>query len=262
MQGSPQLYDYTHVNNRITPEIELDILMRNLKDSNLAPPLPEHRTRADWIREQGTHGTAARWAHEARIRPAQDGLLVYHAPENDEYRTVVPEPLQTPLIQWKHKNMCHMSTKKVCNALKTNFFFDNMYQKCKQVIDNCALCNLLKARMKHAHKHFRAKLHCTPRTSYGADYYGVRKNKLGYNNILGIIDLATGNLVLKAVRNRTAANTAHTLLYDIVVRKGIPLRFHSDAAKEFLSTAMSTLQSLLGMSKCYLLYYGVERLGR
>ena len=242
-------YKSVYVNNRLTPEIELDVLMKNLKDSNLSPPLPNHRTRADWIQAQVTHNTAARWAHEPRIRPAQDGLLVYHSPEQDEYRTVVPEPLQTPLIQWKHKNMCHMSTKKVHNALKKHFYFENMYQKCKQVVDDCALCNLLKARMKHAHKHFRAKLHCTPRTSYGADYYGVRKNKLGYNNILGIIDLATGNLVLKAVRNRTAANTAHTLLYDIVVKKGIPLRFHSDAAKEFLSTAMSTLQSLLGISK-------------
>ena len=89
--------------------------------------------------------------------------------------------------------------------------------------------------MKHAHRHFRAKLHCTPRTSYGADYYSVKKNKLGYDNILGIIDLATGNLVLRAVKGRTAANTAHTLFYDVIVHKGIPLRFHSDAAKEFLS---------------------------
>ena len=111
------------------------------------------------------------------------------------------------------------------------------------------LMQLTQTRMKHAHRHFRAKLHCTPRTSYGADYYSVKKNKLGYDNILGIIDLATGNLVLRAVQGRTAANTAHTLLYDVVVHKGIPLRFHSDAAKEFLSTAMSTLQNLLGIQK-------------
>ena len=59
--------------------------------------------------------------------------------------------------------------------------------------------------------------------------------------MLGIIDLATGNLVLRAVQGHTAANTAHTLFYDVIVHKGIPLQFHSDAAKEFLSTAMSTL---------------------
>ena len=242
-------YKNVYVNNRVTPEIDLQQLMRNLKDSNLTPPLPDHRSRQDWIDEQVRHRTSALWAHEPRVGPAQDGLLMYRSPQNDTLLTVVPEPLQTPLIEWKHKQMCHMSTKKVYNELKKKFFFNNMHQKCKQVVDDCALCNLLKARKNHAHKHFRAKLYCTPRTSYGADYYSVKKNKLGYDNVLGIIDLSTGNLVLRAVQGRTAANTAHTLFYDVIVHKGIPLQFHSDAAKEFLSTAMSTLQTLLGIRK-------------
>ena len=67
--------------------------------------------------------------------------------------------------------------------------------------------------------------------------------------MLDIIDLATGNLVLNAVKGRTAANTAHTLFYKIVVIKGVPLRFHSDAAREFLSTAMGTLETMLGIQK-------------
>ena len=102
--------------------------------------------------------------------------------------------------------------------------------------------------MKHAHKHFRPKLFCTPRTAYGADYYGVgKKNSKGYNNILGIIDLATGHLVLQAVKQRTAANTAETLFYKIISEKGVPLLFHSDAAKEFVSTAMNALSKTLGI---------------
>ena len=145
--------------------------------------------------------------------------------------------------------MCHMSAGKVYNVLKKRFHFKRMFKICHEVVDECALCNLLKARMKHAHKHFRAKLAIEPRTSYGADYYAVKMNKFGYNNILGIIDLSTGYLVLKAVKGRSAANTAHTLFYEIVVRKGVPLRFHSDAAREFLSTAMSSLQNLLGIGK-------------
>ena len=140
---------------------------------------------------------------------------------------------------------------KILNVLKKRFHFAHMHKKvCHEVVNECALCNLLKARMKHAHKHFRAKLSVTPRTSYGAYYYGVKENKAGYNNVLDIIDLATGHLVLRAVKGRSsAANTAHTLLYDVVVHKGVPLLFHSDAAREFLSTAMSTLQTLLGIDK-------------
>ena len=69
---------------------------------------------------------------------------------------------------------------------------------------------------------FRAKQFCTPRTSYAMDYYGVFKTKEGYCQILGIIDLATNNLVLQAHKARTAVTTAHTILYEIVVRKGCP----------------------------------------
>ena len=103
--------------------------------------------------------------------------------------------------------------------------------------------------MKLTHRHFRPKLFCTPHTSYGADYYGVKQNKQGYNNILGIIDLCNGNLVLHAAKHRTAAVTAHALFHEIVVRKGVPLLFHSDAAKEFLSKAMKALSSTLGIQQ-------------
>ena len=91
-----------------------------------------------------------------------------------------------------------------------------MFKVCHdEVVGECALCNLLKARMKRAHKHFRAKLAIQPRTSYGANYYAVKMDKFGYNNILGIIDLSTGNLVLRAVKGRNAPNTALTLFYMI-----------------------------------------------
>ena len=120
-----------------------------------------------------------------------------------------------------------------------------MLKTCREIVKNCRLCQILKRRHNLAHKHFRAKLFSTPRTAYGADYYGVKKNSLGYNNILGIIDLNTGNLVLRAVKKRTGHNTAHVILYDVIMKKGIPLIFHSDGAKEFLLGAAEILSKLL-----------------
>ena len=181
---------------------------------------------------------------------APDGLLVFQEEEGGPLKTIVPPALQIPLVESQHKAMCHVGSQKVFTVLKRSFHWKNMRRTCRHVNDVCALCNLLKARMKHAHKHFRPKLFCTPRTAYGADYYGVGvKNSKGYNNILLgiIIDLATGNLVLRALKQRTAANTAHTLFYDIINRKGVPLLFHSDAAREFLSTAMDSLSKTLGI---------------
>ena len=165
-------------------------------------------------------------------RQAQDGLLVYQEEPGSPLRTIVPNSIAIPLVEWQHKNLCHAGPQKVLSTLKARFYWKGMRRVCEYVNEQCDLCNLLKVRMKLAHKHFRPKIHCRPRTAYGADYYAVQQNKQGYNNILGIIDLADGHLVLSAVKNRSGANTAHVVFYEIVVRKGVPQLFHSDAAKE------------------------------
>ena len=242
-------YKQVYSNDRVTPEIDLQALTRQLADTDRVPPLPTCRTREDWVREQIRMRTAALYADNPKVFTTQDGLLVYEPAEGLPLLTVVPMTLQKELVKYTHYSTCHMSAGKLYYHLKKRFYFKNMFNVCKEIVGDCALCNLLKARKHHAHKHFRAKLAVMPRTSYGADYYSVKKNKFGYDNILGIIDLSTGNLVLRAVQGRNATNTAHTLFYDVVLNKGIPLLFHSDAAKEFLSTAMSSLQNLLGMRK-------------
>ena len=246
-------YKTVYAAERVTPEVELATLTRHLRNRDLTPPLPTCRSRKEWIEEQMRYRIPDIWEHHPKAHGVQDGLWVHQQSEDDPLCTIVPDTLQRPLIEWEHHQMCHMSAGKLHNHLKKKFFFPGMHSMCQEVVRDCALCNLLKARMKHAHKHFRAKLFCQPRTSYGADYYGVRQNKHGYNNILGIIDLSTGGVVFKAVKGRNAHNTAHTLFYEVVVRKGVPLRFHSDAAREFLSTAMGALQQMLGIQKSHTL---------
>ena len=236
-----------HAGRRVTPDFDLEELMKHLKDSNLTPPLPEFASRQDWIAAQKKERCELIWKNEPGVYTATDGLLVLEMPAGAPLRTIVPSALQIPLATWQHRNICHLGYQKVLSVLKKKFFWKNMRRTCKHVTDDCALCNLLKARMKLAHKHFRAKLFCTPRTAYGADYYAVKANKEGFCQILGMIDLSIGYLSLSALKKRTAANTAHELFYEIVVRKGVPLLFHSDAAREFLSTAMKSLSVTLGI---------------
>ena len=236
-----------HQVQRVTPDFDLQQLCKTLQESDMTPPLAQARTRADWIKEQKKHRIKPLWSGVEGVFEAQDGLLVFREKAGAPLKTIVPPTLQIPLVKRQHKAMCHVGSQKVFTVLKRSFHWRNMRRTCRHVNDTCALCNLLKARMNHAHKHFRPKLFYTPRTAYGADYYGVAKNSAGYNNILGIIDLATGNLKLRALKQRTAANTAHTLFYDVISDKGVPLLFHSDAAKEFLSTAMKSLSATLGI---------------
>ena len=232
--------------DRVTEEYELQELVKHLKNSNLTPPLPEFSTRERWIEEQRKHRTKLLYKDMEGVYEAQDGLLVYEERPGAPLRTIVPDSMTIPLVEWQHQNLCHVGPQKILNTLKARFYWKGMRRVCEYVNDMCALCNLLKARMRLAHKHFRPKLHCKPRTSYGADYYAVVQNKEGYNNILGIIDLANAFLVLSAVKKRSGANTAHVVFYEIVVRKGVPQLFHSDAAKEFIGTAMKALSTILG----------------
>ena len=236
-----------YANRQVTPDIDLEELMKHLKDSNMTPPLPEFASREDWIKAQEKERCALIWESEPGVHKAADGLIVLEMPKGSPLRTIVPTALHIPLATWQHRNLCHVGYQKVLSILKKKFFWKNMRRTCKHVVSDCALCNLLKARMKLAHKHFRAKLFCTPRTAYGADYYAVKQNKEGYCQILGMVDLAIGYLSLSALKARTAANTAHELFYEIIVRKGVPRLFHSDAAKEFLSVAMKALSATLGI---------------
>ena len=72
--------------------------------------------------------------------------------------------------------------------------------------------------------------------------------KSGYDNVLGIIDLATKHLMFIPARGRHAAAVCHELLYEVIARRGCPLLIHSDHAREFISKAMTQLTSIIGCS--------------
>ena len=113
-------------------------------------------------------------------------------------------------------------------------------------VTDCAACQLLKAKRARAHRHFRAKLFCTPRTTWAFDFYGVENSVKNYNNILGGIDLATAECRLFPTKGRAASTVTECILQGIVLRDGCPLRIHSDAAREFISKGMNALCTLLG----------------
>ena len=236
---------------RVAAEPDLDQVKAFLKDTNLTPPLQECPNRQGWIRLQRQHRIPQIWKNKS-VRTA-DGLHCYQKGEDGPLRTIVPRSLQIPLIRWKHLNMCHMGPAKVYHELSKRFYWKGMWSMCMHIVKSCELCASLKAKMRLAHKHFRAKLFSTPRTSYGADYYGVKENKLGYCAILGIIDLASDSLSLKATKSPNAAHVTNTLFHEVVLKKGVPLRFHTDAAQAFLSKAVGALTEVLGIRQTHTL---------
>ena len=79
------------------------------------------------------------------------------------------------------------------------------------------------------------------------DYHGVAASDEGYKEILGGIDLVSGEIRLFATKDRTAAITTDCILQGVVLRDGVPLVIHSDHAKEFVSKTLAMLTKSLGM---------------
>ena len=178
-------------------------------------------------------------------RRASDGFVTFTLTK-DSTVALVPKKYRTQLINWQHLQLCHAGDIKVHNALKQHWYWPDLKKDTRTVVRNCAACQLLKAKRARAHRHFRAKVFCTPRTSWGCDFYGVAESTSGHNNILGAIDLATAECRLFACKNRSAEVVMNCLLHGIVLRDGCPLHIHSDAAREFLSKAMRRLCEIVG----------------
>ena len=174
-----------------------------------------------------------------------DGFKLY-LPDSHQVLALVPKPYVRELVEWQHRLLCHVGPNKVYNAVKKHWHWPEMKKDVRSIVTMCAPCQLLKAKRARAHRHFRAKVFCTPRTSWGMDFYGVAKSKRGFNNILGAIDLATAEARLFACRERTAMVLTDCTLHGIILRDGCPLHIHSDAAREFISKAMQRLCQLIG----------------
>ena len=178
-------------------------------------------------------------------RRESDGFITFDLTKDDTV-ALVPKEYRSRLITWQHQLLCHAGDIKVYNALKKHWYWPTIKKQTRTVVRNCAACQLLKAKRARAHRHFRAKVFCTPRTSWGCDFYGVAESSSGHNNILGAIDLATSECRLFACKNRSAATVTNCILHGIVLRDGCPLHIHSDAAREFISKAMKKLCKIIG----------------
>ena len=113
---------------------------------------------------------------------------------------------------------------------------------------DCACCAILNAKRLRAHKHFRAKVFEGPRTAWTFDYHGVTASDEGYREVLGDIDLVTGELRLFATKDRSAAITTDCILQGVILRDGVPLVIHSDHVREFISKLLTTLEKALGVT--------------
>ena len=174
--------------------------------------------------------------------------FVSRSGESASIKLIVPEAWQDRLCEWQHKAMLHAGKAKVLSKLRRQYHWATMRKDVEAACTNCAICAILNARRLRAHKHFRAKVFEGPRTVWTFDYHGVAASDEGYKEILGGIDLVSGEIRLFATKDRTAAITTDCILQGVILRDGVPLVIHSDHAKEFVSKLLKTLAKTFGIT--------------
>ena len=213
--------------NTFTELEDLRGIVRKAPDWNLSQWIP--------LQEKMVKENPECYTKSTIFRRNSDGFVLYK-PGPDRTLALVPPKYVEELINWQHQRLCHGGFSRVFHALVKHWHWINMKGDVRRIVENCAACQLLKAKRVRAHHHFRAKIFCLPRTIWGCDFYGIQESRNKYNNLLGAIDLATAECRLFACQERSAATVSKCILHGIVLRDGCPLHIHSDARNVCRST--------------------------
>ncbi len=143
-----------------------------------APPLdsstfdePVPTTVEEWIDEQTKDPQFLAQLASLDSIACRQGLYLY-APDDIAPRILVPMASREPLIRFTHQRMFHLGHAKVAERLLRSYFWPSLRKDTRATLNECAICEIEKAKQNLAHGLFRARPNEAPRTRYAMDFQG------------------------------------------------------------------------------------------
>ncbi|MCG8049023.1 MAG: reverse transcriptase domain-containing protein, partial [Candidatus Thiodiazotropha endolucinida] len=176
-----------------------------------------------------------------------DNVLYYisDVDSNPTLRLYVPKHLKEHVIDQYHDLNGHMGIDKTFEAIKTKYYWPNLYKELYEYVSHCITCQV---RGKQAQK---PPLQMTDTPPYafakiGLDLSGPYPTSLSGNRyIVGFIDLYSGYPEAFAVPDKSADNIAQLLIDEIFPRYGSVLEIVTDNGSENVNRVMrETLEAL------------------
>jgi hypothetical protein len=140
--------------------------------------------------------------------------------------------------------MFHLGHAKVAERLLRSYFWPSLRKDTRTALNDCATCEIEKARQNLAHGLFRARPNEAPRSRYAMDFQGQGTALSGETEALAIIDTAARYVTILALKNRQVQTFLQPFLDEIVFRHGPPAVLHCDEAPEFMSELMAALMEI------------------
>jgi hypothetical protein len=179
------------------------------------------RTMEEWLEAQISNPDfeSIIAGYSARDIARRDGVWVY-TPEGAMPRIIVPGQQQEALIRFTHEKMFHLGAAKVAATLKKSYFWSNLAQDTRRVLDDCPNCEMEKAQTNLAHGLFAAKPHQAPRAQFAMDFQGQEMADTDECEALAIINVNVRYVHVIALKNREVETFLPAFLDEIVFRYG------------------------------------------
>ena len=178
----------------------------------------------------------------------RDSLHLHLSPGHSP-RIIVPESCRENLIRQHHSDIFHLGPDKTIHSLRKAYYWPKMESQVRRVLQDCAQCELAKARRNAAHAMFRDRPLAGPRRRVCMDFQGQTKAVTGHIEACAIIDEFSRYVVVLPLHSRSAAEFTPAFADAVIFDQGPPDIVHSDAAKTFLSDFQKCLVDTLGITR-------------
>jgi hypothetical protein len=170
-----------------------------LESATFEEPVPT--TVEEWISEQHKDLQFLNQFSDLDGIACRQGRYLY-APDDTAPRILVPPLTREPLVRFTHQRMFHLGHAKVAERLLRSYFWPSLRKDTRTTLNDCATCEIEKARQNLAHGLFRARPTEAPRSRYAMDFQGQGTAVSGETEALAIIDTTARYVTVIALKNR------------------------------------------------------------
>ena len=186
--------------------------------------------------------------------------LLYHSfsdpiDNHSVYRLLVPQLLQSVLLETAHDKWGHQGVARTYSILKSRCYWPGMHSQVKSYIRRCVQCTVAKAPLPKIRPAMQHLLAFKPLELLAIDFVKLDRGKGGIEDVLVMTDAFTKWAQAVACKDQSAVTVARKLRDHWFSLYGVPVRLHSDQGRCFEGQLVHQLCSLYGIRKsktsCY-----------
>ena len=178
---------------------------------------------------------------------------VTHIDGQENHQLVLPQDYCCLAMKGLHDDIDHMGREKTLDLVRDRYYWPRMATEVEEWVRKCVRCKVSKT---VAAKAPLVNIITTqPLELVSIDYLKLKMSQGGYENVFAITDHFRGDAQAIPTRNQRARARAEMFINHFVVHYGLPKRIHTDQGRNFQSTLIKEICTVLGLEKSHTTLY-------